>query len=187
MRKLSKLIITLTLITFLFMGQSSLAAVHLPPKALKTAADLSYQVGTTGNTLVWQYEAEESADIAGTYTVFKDDVALVGHDAADWEDKEELIIDVDGLVVGEYTYKIQITDHDTSDNPAVTANDEAIVTVVAELASSSTTTPVTSSTTTAPAESSTESDSSVLFVPIIAMLFAIGVGVPILKYKNIRN
>lgn len=167
----------------LLMGQTSLAAVHLPPKAIKKADDLTYKVGTTGNSLLWQYEAEEGADLPGTYIVFKDSVALDDHDGIAWEDKTDIVVNVDGLAVGSYTYKIEITDHDTSDDPAITTSDEAIVTVVAEL----TTTSSTMSSTTTTSESSTESDTNVLFIPFLAMLLAIGIGVPILKYKDFRQ
>ena len=106
-----------------------------------------------------------------------DDVALDDHNGVAWEDKTDIVIDVDGLAIGTYTFRIEVTDHDTSDEPALTATDEAIVTVVAELATTST-----------PANSSsTESDSNVLFIPIVAMLLAIGIGVPILKHKDFKQ
>lgn len=162
------------------MGQTSLAAVHLPPKAITKAADLSYEVGTIGNTLIWQYEAEEGADLPGTYIVFMDTVALEDHDGVAWEDKTDIVVNVDGLAIGSYTFKIEITDHDTSDEPAITTSDEAIVTVVIELAT-------TSSMVSSITESSTESDTSVLFIPFLAMLMAIGIGVPILKYKDFKQ
>ncbi|MCE7737274.1 MAG: hypothetical protein GPJ54_20465 [Candidatus Heimdallarchaeota archaeon] len=186
MRKIG--LLSIIFLTMLLMGQTSLAAVHLPPKAIKKAADLSYEVDTTGNTLIWQYEAEEGADLPGTYIVFMDNVALVEHDGVDWEDKVDIVVDVDGLAIGSYTFKIEITDHDTSDEAAITTSDEALVTVVAELAtSSSTSTSSSPMGTTSTPESSTESDTNLLFVPFLAMLLAIGIGVPILKYKDFKQ
>jgi hypothetical protein len=87
--------------------------VHIPPKKIKAPEDLTYTLGSTGNTLTWQYDADESGDIPGTYTVTIDDNPLMGHTDADWEDLTDIVVNVDGLSMGQHTVVMSITDHDT--------------------------------------------------------------------------
>ncbi|MHA2028818.1 MAG: hypothetical protein ACW99A_06780 [Candidatus Kariarchaeaceae archaeon] len=174
----NRLLFGLILILFIS-SYSAEGIVHLPPKAIKTPNDLTYIVDSTGNDLTWQYEAEESGDIPGTYTVTVDAVPVVGHTDADWEDKVDIIVNVDGLALGEHTVKMSITDHDTADEAAITAQDTVMVTVNPN-------TGTTISSNTSPTSSVPSSSDDAVF-PFVAMIIAIVIGIPILKIKDFRH
>ncbi len=102
------------------------------PPTINTPADLSYEVGETGKTLVWQ--ATDSYPY--WYNVTRNNTLVA---EGIW-DGTSITINIDGLAVGHYTYTITV--YDTLGN---SATDSVIVTVTE-----------TPATTTEPAESEPE-------------------------------
>jgi len=118
----------LFIITLLFVSNAT-ATIHLPPKAIKRAADISYIVESTGNILTWQYEAEESNDDPTIYNITIDGLLLSDHTNKEWKDKVDIKVIVVGLYVGSHTVEITVFDSGVPDF-ADAATDQAIVTVV---------------------------------------------------------
>ncbi|MHA2252171.1 MAG: hypothetical protein ACXAD7_17535 [Candidatus Kariarchaeaceae archaeon] len=152
-----QILVFLTVI-LLFFTQASSASIHLAPKAHKTPEDISYAIGSEGNTLTWQYEAEESADFPTTYTVSIDDVPLTGYIDQAWEDQVDIVVNVDGLAIGTHTVKIIVDDNGSDTNQAPSAVDEVIVSVTGTGATNTTSSDAGSSSQTN--ETSTEVDTS---------------------------
>lgn len=126
-------------LTLLFLVSSSSAAIHLPPAMRKSPSDLTYVLGNSGNTLIWAFEAHESADHPTTYTVSIDDNPVTGHTAASWMDNVDIVVNVDGLNLGNHNVKITVNDNGVDSDQAVEAVDTAVVTVISETSMSTTT------------------------------------------------
>ncbi|MHA2170630.1 MAG: hypothetical protein ACXAB7_12120 [Candidatus Kariarchaeaceae archaeon] len=125
---------------------TSSASIHLPPAMRKSPQDLTYELGSTENTLIWAFEAHESADSPTTYSVTIDDNPVTAHTAASWQDNVDIVVNVDGLALGAHIVKITVNDSGVDSNDAVAAVDTAKVTVVEEITSSSQNTPPSSET-----------------------------------------
>ena len=150
------------------------ASIHLAPKMNKSPSDISYNIGETGNVLVWQFEAHESGDEPSKYTVTIDDVSLENHTQTAWLDNVDIMVNVDGLAAGVHNVKITVADTGTDTNQADAKEDTAVVTVIDPNATSSSSTSVTSSTNT-PASSSENADTPYpsIFVPLFIISFTI--------------
>jgi hypothetical protein len=136
MRKRQFTVIIALLVIFSSFGMIILseATVHLPPKLVLSPVDLVYEVGSTGNNLVWQFEAHESADFPTTYNITVDGNLTVTKKA--WQDRVNINYNVDGLDIGVHLIKIIVSDNGVDTGEANPAKDEAIVTVVEELTTS---------------------------------------------------
>ncbi|MCH8905552.1 MAG: hypothetical protein IH840_00555 [Candidatus Heimdallarchaeota archaeon] len=141
------------LFAFLLVVSLSSATVHFPPQLVKSPADLTYEVGSTGNQLVWAFNADESDDSPSLYTVQIDGSDLIGHTLAAWQDNVDIVVNVDNLAVGDHSVTITANDTGTDDGFAAPRTDLAIVTVVEP-------TPVTNTTTTATAGLTTTAGTS---------------------------
>jgi hypothetical protein len=145
---------------------NSSASIHLPPSKRKSPPDLTYLLGSTGNTLTWAYEAGEINDFPTTYSVTIDDNPVTGHTDASWQDNVDIVVPVDGLALGSHSVKITVNDNGVDANQASAAVDTAIVTVMSELVTTTTPTsqPAENSGTTEPpsgtSTTSTESSGS---------------------------
>ncbi len=115
-------------ITILIVGSVD-GAIHLKPKMTKSPADLTYELGSVGNELIWQFDAHERDDSPTTYTVTIDTVDLAGHTDASWQDNVDIIVSVDGLDLGDHVVEITVLDNGVEQNLAPPAIDEAIVSV----------------------------------------------------------
>jgi parallel beta-helix repeat protein len=65
-------------------------------------ADITYEVGTTGNVIVWSV----SDDYPATFIVFTNDSTIA---QGDWAGAR-ISVSVDGLAVGEYRFQLTVTD-----------------------------------------------------------------------------
>ncbi|MCH8907747.1 MAG: hypothetical protein IH840_11715 [Candidatus Heimdallarchaeota archaeon] len=140
------------------------SSIHLAPRLNLAANDITYEFGATGNVLVWQFEAHESNDNPTSYTVKIDGVDLTGHIEASWEDNVDILVNVDGLNVGDHTVLIIVNDDGTDASLAPAATDTAIVTVTGgtSTTTTATSTTITSTTTTTTSTSVTSSQTSTL-------------------------
>jgi hypothetical protein len=154
---------------------STEASVHLPPKVIKSPGDLVYEVGTIGNQLVWQFDAHESADDPSTYDIIVDDNLTVMEEV--WQDKVDIIYNVDHLELGVYIVKIIVSDTGVDSGAASPAEDEVTVTVVEEIVSTSSV----SEQTTSGAELNESSD-----FPILMSFLALVLTGVIIKKRRIR-
>ena len=132
-------------------------------------------MGTTGHQLVWQFDAHESADDPSTYDIIVDDNLTVMEEV--WQDKVDIIYNVDHLELGVYIVKIIVSDTGVDSGAASPAEDEVIVTVVEEIVSTSSL----SEQTTRSAELNESSD----FPTLMSFLALVFTGV-IIKKKKIR-
>ena len=175
MRKHKFKIIITFFVLFSYLGTiySTEASVHLPPKVIKSPGDLVYEVGTIGNQLVWQFDAHESADDPSTYDIIVDDNLTVMEEV--WQDKVDIIYNVDHLELGVYIVKIIVSDTGVDSGAASPAEDEVTVTVVEEIVLTS------SEQTTSSAELNESSD----FPTLMSFLALVFTGV-IIKKKKIR-
>ena len=156
--KFSYLIAFFMILTISFASGS----VHLAPKMITSASDISYLMDTTGNELVWQFMAEESGDEPSHYTVTVDGTDLTGHTLASWDDGVDIIVNVDGLALGSYNVKISVNDTGTDSGQASATEDTAIVNGVEDLGTV-TSEPV--------SDSSSNTDTAPFFVPgLLALL-----------------
>jgi hypothetical protein len=166
MANLGKIVhsIPFLLLVFLLLGGSTSASIHLAPKIRVSPDDLIYEVGTTGNSLVWVFEAEESNDDPSRYSATLDGVPIEGHTLASWSDLTEIEINVDGLALGSYVVTVVVNDTGTDALQASSATDSANVHVVEDtlnpFPSTSSSTPDSSSTSTTDPQSSTSSSQS---------------------------
>ncbi len=110
------------------------ASVHLPPKLVKSPSDYVYELGTTGHKLVWQFEAHESADDPSTFNITVDGNLTLGK--VGWQDRVDIIYDVDGLDLGVHSVIIIVSDTGVDSGAAAPAEDEVIVTVGEEIVTS---------------------------------------------------
>lgn len=130
-------ILILFLIIFTHTVQGS---IHLPPKLIKSPDDITYEMGTSGNVLIWQYEAHETADEPTTYNVTMNGTILISK--ASWQDNTDIVVDVDGFNIGIHIIQIIVSDTGVDTNQAQPAKNEAMVTVI-EIGSANTTTTTT--------------------------------------------
>lgn len=79
---------------------------------------LMYEKGTTGHNLEWQFEADELNDDPWTYTAKIDGEILPGHNQTHWLDFTPIIVNIDGLDLGNYMVYIQVNDSHTLFNQA---------------------------------------------------------------------
>jgi hypothetical protein len=155
--KFSYLIAFFMILTISFASGS----VHLPPKMVTAADDMSYLLDSTGNELVWQFIAEESNDEPSHYTVTIDGSDLTGHTLVSWDDGVDIVVNVDGFALGSYNVKISVNDTGTDNGQAAATEDTAVVNVVEDLSTVSTT----------PSASSSNTDTAPFFLPgLLALL-----------------
>ena len=152
------------------------AAVHIAPKLVKSPDDLTYAVGTTGNELIWAFDAHESNDGSSKYVVTIDDVVVPAHNFIMWQDNVDIVVNVDGFDLGSYIVKIIANDTGTDNNQATATSDTANVNVVIELPS----------TTEEPLPSSS-SDANAFPITFLSLIIALTIGIPILKLKDLRK
>ncbi|MHA2304314.1 MAG: hypothetical protein ACXACU_02890, partial [Candidatus Hodarchaeales archaeon] len=150
---------------------SAEATVHLPPKLIISPGDLVYEVGTTDNQLVWQFEAHESADDPSTYDITVDGNLTVMNEV--WQDKVNIIYNVDGLELGVHTVTILVRDTGVDSGAANPAEDEVTITVVEEIVSSSS------------VSEQTDLSESLDFPTAISFIALVFIGI-ILKKRKIR-
>lgn len=139
----------------MLLGISVSAGIHLAPKKNTAADDITYELGATGNVLVWQFDADEGQDDPSTYTVQIDNVDLEGHIDASWQNNVDITVNVDGLAVGEHVALITVNDTGSDANLAPAATDIAIVTVT-EVGGATTTSEETTSEDTTTSTTTTE-------------------------------
>ncbi|MHA2294165.1 MAG: hypothetical protein ACXACK_18550 [Candidatus Hodarchaeales archaeon] len=150
------------------------ATIHLPPKLIKSPSDLVYEVGVTGHQLVWQFEAHESADDPSTYNITVNGNLTVVKEV--WQDKVDIIYNVDGLEIGVHIVKIIVSDNGVDTGAADPAEDEKTVTVVEEIATSESTSEQTTS-----SSGQSESTDFPLIMTFVALIL---VGVVVKKRKT---
>lgn len=109
-------------------------------------SDISYTEGGTGNVIAWTPYDDNPAN----YTIYRNSVEVA---SGDWSSGTTITVNVDGLSVGIYEYKIIVQDED--DN-----KDEDIVNVEVTVSTGTTTTTTDFSSTTSSASSSGSSESS---------------------------
>lgn len=129
------------------------ASIHLAPTIRDKPDDLIYEVGTSNNTLVWVFEAEEDDDGPSHYSATLDGVPIENHTLTLWSDLTEVVINVDGLALGSYIVSVEVNDTGTDALQASSAIDSVNVHVVEDTANpfpstATSTTPSTTTTTT---------------------------------------
>lgn len=143
----------------LLFSTSISASVHLAPAIRDSPDDLIYEVGTTNNTLVWVFEAQESADAPSKYSATLDGAPIENHTLASWSDLNEVSVNVDGLALGRYVVTITVNDTGTDALQAASATDTVNVHVVVDTAAplpSASSSTSTVATTTSTSSSTTE-------------------------------
>lgn len=100
--------------------------IEFTPPDLSSPADISYEVGSTGNEIVWNVGDQDP----GFYNVTENGTL---YEPGYWTNGT-ISIDIDGLAIGVYEYAIFL--YDGSENMA---SDTVIVTVIAETSDTSTT------------------------------------------------
>jgi parallel beta-helix repeat protein len=73
------------------------------PPLIESFPDISYVVGTTGNSITWI----ASDQFGLNYTITRDDVVI---ESGSW-DGGPITINVDGLAIGTYHYRLTVRDH----------------------------------------------------------------------------
>ncbi|KKK62002.1 hypothetical protein LCGC14_3008700, partial [marine sediment metagenome] len=127
----------------------------------KSPTDLTYLIGTTGNVLIWAFDANESGDEPSKYFITLDGVVIPEHDFVNWQDNVDIIVNVDGLDLGSYVVAIVANDTGTDNNQASSTTDAAIVSVVLEIIDTDQPSDTTSdSITSTPSDDSTSSDTT---------------------------
>lgn len=160
-----KLIYIFNALLFILLVSNTSASIHLEPRMVTSPVDTTYPVGSTGNTLIWRFEANEQNDAPSKYTVTKDGTNLAGHTLTSWEDNVNIIVDIDGLDLGSYLYHITVNDTGTDSQQAPATEHSVNVSVV----NTSVTTAVT--TTSVPSSQTTISTSlPLLILPVIFSL-----------------
>ena len=92
--------------------------------------DITYVVGTTGNQLIWVFEAHESQDEPAKYSVTVDETPLEGQILVAWQDNVNIVVKVDGFNTGVHNVMITVNDTGTDTGLAPPAMDTAVVTVI---------------------------------------------------------
>ncbi|MFX0138239.1 MAG: Loki-CTERM sorting domain-containing protein, partial [Candidatus Hodarchaeota archaeon] len=82
--------------------------------------DINYTVGHTGNTISWVVTS--TLVISPTYHIYQDNVSV---DTNSWSSGSPIEIDVDGLSVGTYEFRIEVHNSDVVIEDVVTINVEA--------------------------------------------------------------
>ncbi|MCE7737083.1 MAG: hypothetical protein GPJ54_19510 [Candidatus Heimdallarchaeota archaeon] len=91
-----------------------------PPEFTTTPEAVSYSNGTIGNTLIWV-----ATDLdPDTYTLFRESTII---ESGFWVSSGIILINIDGLAIGEYNYTILV-----SDSSGNSISNEVIVTVTSE-------------------------------------------------------
>lgn len=85
---------------------------------ITTPSNINYDEGDTGNIIIWTVTSNLISN--PNYSIYKDDVL---NRTGFWESGEPIAINVDGLSVGSYEYRIEV------DNFNNTIQDIVIVTV----------------------------------------------------------
>lgn len=117
------------LLFILLLTQTS-ASIHLPPFMHTSPDDVTYEIGSTEHQIVWQFEAHESNDSPSKYTVTLDGVDLTGHTSESWQDNVDIIVDIDGLLLGLHVVIITVNDSGTDANQAPPTVDSVNINVV---------------------------------------------------------
>ena len=159
--KISYVFALLMILTISFASGS----VHLAPKMITSASDISYLVDSTGNELTWQFMAEESNDEPSRYTVTLDGTDLTGHTLVSWDDGVDIVVNVDGLILGSYSVKISVNDTGTDSGQASATEDTAVINVVDDPASVTTDTAI--------PDNSSNTDTAPFFIPGLLALIVI--------------
>jgi len=82
--------------------------------------DINYTVGDTGNTISWVVTS--TLVISPTYYIYQDNVSI---DTNSWSSGSPIEINIDGLSVGTYEYRIEVHNSDVVIKDFVTVNVEA--------------------------------------------------------------
>ena len=86
------------------------------PPSTNSPADVSIQVGQTGNSITWT----ATDDNPTTYSITQDGIQV---DSGSWTSSQPITISVDGLSAGTYTYICTVSDGDgQSDSDSVTVS-----------------------------------------------------------------
>jgi hypothetical protein len=175
--KIISLLFVLVLVT------STSASIHIPPRIDSAPDDLSYVEGSTGNTLSWTARAHESNDNPTVYIVRLDGEIMEDHNEESWQDDVAVVVNVDGLAVGQYTVEIEFRDNGYP-GQADASFDSATVTVTSADASSTSDTSdsQTSDSQTSEATSDTQSTATEE-TPVSLLFIAPVVLIPVLRRK----
>lgn len=130
--------------------------------------DIEYHVGATGHNITWN----PSGLCLNSYETFRNDTLLVSDD---WNEFP-IVVSVDGLEPGVYTYRIDV--YDSSENKAV---DNVMVSVIGDVITTSTQNTTTTQTTT----TTQDTTNPTLFILLICG--AIGAFVVIVLFFKIRS
>lgn len=152
---------------FILLISISSASVHLAPRMVTSPNDTTYTLGTSGNTLIWRFEANEANDAPSKYSVTREGVELPGHTLAPWEDNVNIIVDIDGLDLGTYLYHITVNDTGTDNQQAPATEHSMNVSVV------NTTVAIVSTTSGSSSQTTISTSLPVLTLPIILSLLVL--------------
>ncbi len=76
----------------------------IPKIEISTSGDIEYEYGTTGNKISWTIVGR--GGISGSYQIYLNGSS---HDSGDWDDGEDVSINVDGLSQGFYNFTLRAT------------------------------------------------------------------------------
>ncbi len=133
-----------------FYSEIDTVSIDTQAPILNNPSDISYIVGTTGNSITWS----PTDDHPLSFMVTRDGTEI---DSDTWNG-EAITVNVDGLSIGSHTYICTVSDslnHSTSDTIIVTAT-ATPTTTTTETATTATATPTTTTTETATTATSTE-------------------------------
>ena len=68
----------------------------------KSPTDLTYLIGTTGNVLIWAFDANESGDEPSKYFITLDGVVIPEHDFVNWQDNVDIIVNEDLTLIAKF-------------------------------------------------------------------------------------
>ncbi|MCH8908644.1 MAG: hypothetical protein IH840_16275, partial [Candidatus Heimdallarchaeota archaeon] len=128
-KKITKAIFMISILLYSF--NNTTGSIHVPPRMNSSPPNfVSYSEGSTGNTLTWVFEAEESNDDPANYTVKIDDIGWLGHVNQIWADNVPIVVNIDGLLPGTHNVEIEVWDSGTQQGFAAATFDTLIVEVL---------------------------------------------------------
>lgn len=161
-----KIKLLINALIFILLVSNASASIHLEPKMVTSPVDTTYTVGSSGNTLIWRFEANEANDAPSKYSITIDGANIAGHTLTPWEDNVNIIVDIDNLDLGVHVVHITVNDTGTDIQQAPATEHSVNVSVV------NTTVTVATVTTTTGSSSPTTITTSlpILTLPIIFSL-----------------
>ncbi len=160
-----------------------------PELSISSPSDISYPEGTTGNEIIWLPEANQSV----RYHIWQNDTEI----ATDVWSSGEILLDVDGLSLGTYEYRItmafmySIPLERGGHADALISTEDSVIVEVSAPESSTTTTTIPTGTTTPSTHTPFGLDSRVLGITILEWLLTIPslciVIVVVVKWRSDRS